>query len=94
MADAVSGVKTAVATSAATITTGSATWLEWIPTDIGKLGTLVGCILTSVLIYVHLQKNARERYREELQNARDEELHEIEIAIKQKQLDSDTPKSR
>jgi len=68
-------VKTASATSLATVSTGSATWLEWIPTDIGKLATLVGLILSSVLIYTHLQKNQRAR-----------EAHELDMAIKRKEL--------
>ncbi len=75
----VSDVKTAAATSAATVTTGSATWLEWIPSDIGKLATLIGLILSSVLIYTHLQKLQRDRER-----------HEIEMAIKRKELENES----
>lgn len=49
-------IKTAVITGAATTGTGVGTWFDVIPDDIGKLAALVGVILTSVLIVVHVTK--------------------------------------
>lgn len=52
---------------------GLGTWLDMIPNEIGKLATLVGIILSMVLIVMHLRKmrqEAREsRLREELLRA-------------------------
>ena len=39
-----------------TTTTGVAEWLNWIPNDIGKLATLVGILLSLVLIGTHLTR--------------------------------------
>ena len=58
--DVVTNAKVAGTISASTTSTGLATFLEWIPADIGKLGTLVGILLSSVLIYVHLKKGKLE----------------------------------
>jgi len=69
-------VKVAASTSLATVTTGTATWLEWIPSDIGKLATLIGVILSSILIYTHFKKLQR-----------DKELHIIEMAKKTLELE-------
>ena len=44
------------AVAGGTIGTGTATWADWIPGDIGKIATLVGIILSLVLIAVHLRK--------------------------------------
>lgn len=49
MNDLLIDVKVAVAAAAATIGTSLATALEMIPNDIGKLGTIIGIVL-SVLI--------------------------------------------
>ena len=62
-------VKLAASTSLATATTGTVTWLEWIPADIGKLATLTGLILSTILIYTHIKKAQREK-----------ELHIAEMA--------------
>ncbi len=35
---------------------GTATWMSWIPEDIGKIATLAGILLSLVLIVVHLNK--------------------------------------
>lgn len=65
--------KVAVATSATTATSGTLTWLEWIPPDIGKLATLIGILLSAVLIYTHIRKYKRE-----------EEKHKLDIEILKK----------
>lgn len=67
--------KVAAATSATTAGSGMATWLEWIPSDIGKLATLIGLTLSIVLIYTHLKKYKRE-----------EEKHKLEIEILEKKV--------
>jgi hypothetical protein len=48
-------IKTAWVTTVATATTGTATAIEMIPSNIGKLGTLVGIVLSIVLIYTHVR---------------------------------------
>ena len=53
-------VKTAAATATATTSTGIGTIFDWIPTDIGKLATLVGIALSTILIYTHLKKYSLE----------------------------------
>lgn len=68
--------KVAAATSATTAGSGMATWLEWIPSDIGKLATLIGLSLSVVLIYTHIKKYRRE-----------EEKHKLEIEILRKQAE-------
>lgn len=67
-------VGAAVATT--TAATGTGTWLEMIPENIGRLGTLVGIILSLVLIVVHLR-----RLRLDTLEARHKtEKHELEMA--------------
>lgn len=39
-----------------TMGTGLATWMEWIPNEIGKLATLVGILLSVTLIVMHIRK--------------------------------------
>lgn len=62
-----------VASGAAAMTTGTGigTFLDWIPNDIGKLATLVGIILSVVLIRVHLTNLKKAQL--ELQIMRDKE---------------------
>lgn len=74
--EAASSVKVAASTSIATAGTGAAAWLEWIPSDIGKLATLIGVILSSILIYAHIKKLQR-----------DKELHAVEMAKKTLELE-------
>lgn len=74
--EAASSVKVAASASLATAGTGTATWLEWIPSDIGKLGTVIGVILSLILIYAHVKKLQR-----------DKELHAIEMAKKTLELE-------
>lgn len=40
--------------------TGLATWLNLIPNEIGKLATLVGIVLSVVLIVMHIRKMRQE----------------------------------
>lgn len=46
--------KVAAVVSAVTTGTGAGTILDWIPNDIGKLATVVGIVLSCVLIWVHV----------------------------------------
>jgi hypothetical protein len=70
---AASSPKLAATVSAATTSTGMATVLEWIPDDIGKLATLVGIVLSLLLIYSHsltIRKSRIELRRMEAEEVR------------------------
>jgi len=70
--------KTAATVSAATTGTG-ATFLYWIPNDIGKLATLVGIILSIMLIKLHftmLKKLNMEM--EDMRKEREERKNKVE----------------
>ena len=54
-------LRLAWASAVAAMGSGTATMMEWIPTDIGKLVSLVGSILTLVLIRLHW-RNGNARY--------------------------------
>jgi len=67
-----------VATGVATVTTGSGiftTYLEMIPSDIGKIATLMGAALSLVIIITSLHKHYMFTKR-----------HEIDMKIKEKEL--------
>ena len=53
--------------ASSTIGTGIGTILELIPDDIGKLATVVGIILSSVLIYTHWRKGRIEYKKTQLE---------------------------
>ena len=48
-------LKVATTVAAGTVTTSLGFALDMIPTSIGKLGTIVGIVLSSVLIYTHIR---------------------------------------
>lgn len=52
----VESTKVATFVSATTTGAGVSTIFEWVPDDIGKLASLVGIILSVVLIYFHIRK--------------------------------------
>lgn len=52
--------KAASIVSGGTVASGLGTWTDAIPNDIGKIATLIGAILSLIMIYVSLKKNARE----------------------------------
>lgn len=54
VSDVLANPKLASGVSIATTGTGVGTILDLIPTDIGKLATVVGIVLSMVLIYTHL----------------------------------------
>lgn len=73
----INDIKVAATISAGTVSTGVGTWFDLIPSDIGKLAALVGVILSTVLIVVHL-RNSRIHHKK----------IELEIAImEQKERD-------
>lgn len=78
----VSDIKVAWATVMGTIGSGMGTALEMIPNDIGKLATLVGIILSSVLIYTHFRKGRIEYEKTQLEISilKDKEAERIEAA--------------
>jgi len=74
----------------AAATTGSGislSWLDVIPNDIGKLATVVGILLSCVLIYTHMRKGRLEyeKVRLELKLMREkEERRALEEAARYK----------
>ena len=54
-------LRIAWASAVAAMGSGTATMMEWIPTDIGKLVSLVGSVLTIVLIRLHW-RNGNAKY--------------------------------
>lgn len=71
-----SNPKIASTVAGSTVGTGLGTILELIPDDIGKLATVVGIILSSVLIYTHLRKGRIEYQKTKL---------ELEILMKREE---------
>lgn len=68
LTDVLTNPKTATSTSLATTTTGVATWLDWIPNDIGKLATLIGMVLSTVLIVYWARKIRSEHISDKLKH--------------------------
>jgi len=74
--------KIAATTSVATITAGFASFLNLIPNTIGVVASILGVILTTVLIITHIKK----MYRDKDQSERDAEKDKLEIEILKRQL--------
>jgi len=53
---AAASAKVGVVTGTSTVSVGAGTWFNMIPDDIGKLASIIGICLSSVLIYVHALK--------------------------------------
>lgn len=68
LTDAVTGVKATATVAIGTVATGFGKWLKLIPDDIGKLGALVGIVLSLVLIGVHLHNAwiTHKRYKDDI----------------------------
>ena len=55
--DVIQSPKIAAAVAGVTTGSGILTVLEWIPQNIGSIASMVGIILSSVMIYVHLKQH-------------------------------------
>lgn len=71
VANIASSPKVATGIVAATTGSGVGTWLDWIPNDIGKLASLVGIVLSLVLIAVHV--TVFRKHRLELEMLKEEQ---------------------
>jgi hypothetical protein len=73
-----------IASAVASLTTGTGvgTILDLIPDDIGKLATLVGIVLSTVLIYTHWRKGRieYEKTRLEILLLKQKEAERVEAA--------------
>lgn len=67
--DLVSDIKIAWVTVMGTVGSGLGTILEMIPNEVGKLATVVGIVLSSVLIYTHWRKGRIEYTKTKLEIA-------------------------
>ncbi len=78
--------KTAHVTATLTTGTGLGTVMEWIPDDIGKLATLVGIVLSLVLIRNHWRKGRaeNEKLQLQIQALKDQEADRERIAKQRK----------
>ena len=84
MNDLITDVKTAITVVGGTIGSWIATAFELIPSDIGKLVSLVGLCFTLFLWYIH----AKKLKRDEEQEKRDKEKHKLEMLIRRQKLDN------
>ena len=65
-----------------TTAAGSVKWIEMIPNEIGKIATLIGAILSFVLIIVHLRKMKHDSQAAELARVKAElEIEELRARI-------------
>lgn len=80
----------ASAVSTATTGTGLGTFLDLIPNEIGKLATLIGIVLSLVLIYTHWRKGRIEykKIQLEILILKEKEAERIEAAHR-RQEDAD-----
>lgn len=76
-------IKIGVSVATATSGSGLATFLQWIPQEVGKLATLIGIVLSAVLIFTHLRKSNREA-----------EKHNFEIELLRRQLEDSKVKNK
>lgn len=72
--------KTAALTSAVTTGSGFGTFFDWLPSDIGKLGALIGIGLSIVLIRAHIINIKKSHL--------DIEIKRNQIKIQQHELDN------
>lgn len=80
-------IKVAWLTVTGTVGSGVGTVLEMIPNDIGKLATLTGIILSTVLIYTHFRKGRieYEKTRLEILILKEKEAERIDAAHRRKE---------
>lgn len=94
MHNLVNDIKVAWTTVIGTVASGMGIALEMIPNDIGKLATLVGIVLSSVLIYTHFRKGRIEYKKTQLEICilKEKEAERVESANRRK--DSGLPATR
>lgn len=63
----IENLRGAMLVASTTIAAGIGTVLKLVPADIGKLASLLGVVLTAVLIFVHISRELRERKKAELE---------------------------
>lgn len=87
LAELAQNPKVASAVSTLTTGTGLGTFLDLIPNDIGKLATLVGIVLSSVLIYTHWRKGRIEYEKTQLEILvlKEKEAERIEATHRRKE---------
>ncbi len=87
LAELAQNPKVASVVSTVTTGTGLGTFLDLIPNDIGKLATLVGIVLSSVLIYTHWRKGRIEYKKTQLEILilKEKEAERIEAAHRRKE---------
>lgn len=61
--------KTAATVAGATATTGFSTLMAWLPSSIGEVASLVGIVLSTVLIYVHIRRSNTEKRESDIKIA-------------------------
>jgi hypothetical protein len=61
MTDAAHNAKVVGTVAAGTVTSGAATYLEYLPQILGVLASISGLILSFVLIYVNIRRDRREQ---------------------------------
>ena len=77
--------KVAIVIATGTTSTGIGSVLDWIPDDVGKLATVVGIVLSVVLIRTHWRKGNLEykRLRMEIALLKDKEAERLKAANRQ-----------
>lgn len=76
--DAMTNPKAGALTAGGTISTGLGSWLDYIPNDIGKVATLVGIVLSTVMIVMYIRKIAQDAKESALREQILQEQLEIE----------------
>jgi hypothetical protein len=79
--DYLNNTKTAIGTVLATIGAGLALTLDMIPDDIGKLASLLGIVLSVILIYNHVRARHLHSYHAALEE-RAKHMEELEKELK------------
>ena len=65
--NALADVKIATATTMTTAASGGATWLGWIPKDIGLLASFVGTIASIVVVVIAIDRRIHSRKKDKLE---------------------------
>ena len=84
-------IKVAWLTGVGTMGTGIGTILEMIPENIGKLATLIGIILSVVLIFTHFRKGLVEYEKTKLEIVilKEKEAERLEAAARRDKREDD-----